>query len=95
MENSGNYMNYIILSGFDKRGLISMTDAIVAMTLKLAMIILHSLRIPSPTHFLCGCGKYTHYPMSKIENRMFYTSGLTATTSDRRLSTALNVGFVK
>ena len=30
-----------------------------------------------------------------VENRPFYTFGLTAIASDRRLSTASNVGFVK
>jgi len=30
-----------------------------------------------------------------VENQPFYTFGLSATTSDRRLSTASNVGFVK
>ena len=30
-----------------------------------------------------------------VKNWLFYTSGLTATASDRRLSTASNMGFVK
>ena len=53
---------------------------------------------------------YTHYEFQALlifcvgmvsvhttrgENLPFYTSGLIATTSDRRLSTASNVGFVK
>jgi len=30
-----------------------------------------------------------------VENRLIYTFGLTATTSDRRLSTSSNMGFVR
>jgi len=54
------------------------------------IILLHLLRIPSSTHFPCGHGNTT-----VVENWPFYTSGLMATTSDKRLSIASNVGFVK
>jgi len=30
------------------------------------IILLHSLRIPSPAHFLCGLGKHAYYPWLKI-----------------------------
>ena len=48
----------------------SITDAIVAMLETRydypMIILLHLLRTPSPAHFLCGRGKHTYYPMSKI-----------------------------
>ena len=67
------------------------------MNSKLAKIILYS--------FCYTCYKFQAPPIScvgvasahttVVENWPFYTFSLTATTSDRRLSTASNVGFAK
>jgi len=95
------------VGGFEKRGNCTFSkistlnannfDAIVAMNLKLAKIILYSFcytRYESkPRPFPVWAWRVRILPV--VENRPFYTFSLTATTSDRRLSTASNVGFVK
>jgi len=72
-------------------------DAIVAMNSKLPMIILYSFCYTRyefhPRPFPVWAWQVHILPV--VENRPFYTFSLTATTSDRRLSTASNVGFVK
>ena len=52
------------------------------------IILLYSLRISS-------VAVVSTHTTTQVENWPFYTTGLTATTSDRRLSTSLNMGFVK
>jgi len=71
-------------------------EAIVAMNLKLAMSCDHSTTLAKnskPCPFPVWAWQVCKLPV--VENQLFYTSGLTATTSDRRLFTALSMGFVK
>jgi len=58
------------------------------------IILLHLLRIPSPPNFLAVWVLQAHIP-PVVKNQLFYTSGLMATTSDRKLFTVSNVEFVK
>ena len=67
------------------------------MNSKLAMIILYSFcyaryKFQAPP---ISCVGVASARITRGRNRLFYTFGLTATTSDRRLSTASNMGFVK
>jgi len=55
--NSAHFQNFKIKNNF---------DVIVGMNLKLVIIILHSLTIPSSVHFLCGCSECAYYPWSKV-----------------------------
>ena len=69
------------------------------MNSKLAKIILYSFcytRYKFQAHpFPIPMWAWRARILRVVENRPFYTFGLTATTSDRRLSTASNVGFMK
>ena len=72
-------------------------DAIVTTNSKLTTISLYSFcytryefQVPP-----ISCVGVASGILRMVENRPFYTFGFTATTSDRRLSTASNVGFVK
>jgi len=72
-------------------------DAIVATNSKLTTISLYSVcytcyEFKAPPISCVGVARRI---LRVVENRPFYTFGLTATTSDRRLSTASNMGFVK
>jgi len=89
------------VSGFEKRSNFTHSskisnlnfDTIVAMNYEfetcydyLMIILLHLLRIPSPAHFLCGPEECTYYTWPRTSRFI---------RSDRRLSAASNVGFVK
>ena len=72
-------------------------DAIIAMNLESLLLSYdHSAtptKNPKPCPFSVWAWQAHILPV--VENRSFYTSGLMATTSDRKLSTDSNVEFVK
>ena len=63
------------------------------MNLKLTMVIYNHPATFTKNSKPCPFPVWVWLPM--VKNPLFYTSILTATTSDSRLSTALNMGFVK